>query len=197
MTDWSVNKMEKKDLILKAGTRIISEKGYSSATIDEITKKAGVGKGTFYLYFKDKSELFFSIIEKEFDNLIQDIVKAVEGMDDFFEKIKKGIEMYLLYHQKNYFLFKILIQEKPFMKKKNFENFWEDFFSRWVFIKEGIRQQIKEGKIKQGMDPDDIIYSLLGIIHSNIHRWVLSGRRYPLVNKTETIYQIFVSGIRR
>ena len=196
MTDWSVNKMEKKDLILKAATRIISEKGYSSATIDEITKKAGVGKGTFYLYFKDKSELFFSIIEKEFDNLIQDIVKAVEGMDDFFEKLKKGIEMYLLYHQKNYFLFKILIQEKPFMKKKNFENFWEDFFSRWAFIKEGISQQIKEGKIKN-MDPDDIIYSLLGIIHSNIHRWVLSGRRYPLVDKTDTIYQIFVSGIRR
>lgn len=196
MTDWSVNKMEKKDLILKAATRIISEKGYSSATIDEITKKAGVGKGTFYLYFKDKSELFFSIIEKEFDNLIQDIVKAVEGMDDFFEKLKKGIEMYLLYHQKNYFLFKILIQEKPFMKKKNFENFWEDFFSRWAFIKEGIRQQIKEGRIKN-MDPDDIIYSLLGIIHSNIHRWVLSGRRYPLVDKTDTIYQIFVSGIRR
>jgi len=196
MTDWSVNKMEKKDLILKAATRIISEKGYSSATIDEITKKAGVGKGTFYLYFKDKSELFFSIIEKEFDNLIQDIVKAVEGMDDFFEKLKKGIEMYLLYHQKNYFLFKILIQEKPFMKKKNFENFWEDFFSRWAFIKEGISQQIKEGKIKN-LDPDDIIYSLLGIIHSNIHRWVLSGRRYPLVDKTDTIYQIFVSGIRR
>ncbi|MCM8820744.1 MAG: TetR/AcrR family transcriptional regulator [Candidatus Omnitrophica bacterium] len=199
LTDWSVNKMEKRNkkrLILKVATKIISEKGYSTATIDEITKRAGVGKGTFYLYFKDKADLFYSIIKDEFDNLIRETIKSVEGIDDFFEKIRKGIEMYLSYHQKNYFLFKILLQEKPCFKKIDFHRFWDDFFSRWGVIKEGIKQQIKECKIRE-MDPDDIIYSLLGILHSHIHRWILSGRRYSLADKTDTIYEIFINGIRR
>lgn len=191
-----MNRKNKRDLILKAALKIISDKGYSAATVDEITEKAGVGKGTFYIYFKDKADLFFSIIEQEFDNLIKETVKAVENIDDFFEKIKKGIEMYLLYHQKNHFLLKILIQEKPFTKKRNFENFWEDFFSRWGIIKEGIRQQIMEGRIKN-LDPDDIIHSLLGMLNATVHRWILSGRKYSLVGKTDTIYQIFVNGIRR
>lgn len=191
-----MEKKDKKEKILKAGMEIIGEKGYSAATIDEITEKAGVGKGTFYLYFKDKADLFYSIIEEEFDNLIKETIKAVEEIDDFFEKIRKGIEMYLSLHQKHYLFFKILIQEKPFCKGRSFHHFWADFFSRWSIIKEGISQGIKEGKIKD-MDPDDIIYSLLGILHSHIHRWILSGRKYFLVDKTDTIYQIFVNGIRR
>ncbi|MDD3725943.1 MAG: TetR/AcrR family transcriptional regulator [Candidatus Ratteibacteria bacterium] len=191
-----MGKKDKKDLILKASLRIISEKGYSATTIEEITEKAGVGKGTFYLYFEDKTDLFYSLIKEEFDNLIQETIKTVEEIDGFFEKIRKGIEKYLSYYEKNYFLFKILLQEKPFLKRKSFDHCWTDFFSRWSFIKEIIEEQIKAGKIKD-MDTDDIIYSLLGLLHVHIHRWILGGRRYSLTDKTDMIYQIFISGIRR
>ena len=152
----------KKKLILKAGEEIISKKGFSNATIEEITKRAKVGKGTFYLYFKNKDDLFYSIIKEGLDALVIEIRKTIEKIDDFFEKLKKGIEMYLTYHQKNYFLFKILLQEKPFLKNKNFVNFWDDFFNRWDFIKKVIKEQIKKKKIKN-IQPDDFLYSLLGI----------------------------------
>ena len=188
---------DKKKLILKAGEEIISKKGFSNATIEEITKRAKVGKGTFYLYFKNKDDLFYSIIKEGLDALVIEIRKTIEKIDDFFEKLKKGIEMYLTYHQKNYFLFKILLQEKPFLKNKNFVNFWDDFFKRWNFIKKGIKEQIKKKKIVENIQPDDFLYSLLGILHGNIHRWLVQGRKYPLVEKKDVIYEIFVKGIRR
>jgi len=188
---------DKKKLILKAGEEIISKKGFSNATIEEITKRAKVGKGTFYLYFKNKDDLFYSIIKEGLDALVIEIRKTIEKIDDFFEKLKKGIEMYLTYHQKNYFLFKILLQEKPFLKNKNFVNFWDDFFNRWDFIKKGIKEQIKKKKIVKNIQPDDFLYSLLGILHGNIHRWLVQGRKYPLVEKKDVIYEIFVKGIRR
>jgi len=186
----------KRNLILKAGEEIIGKKGFSNATIEEITKKAKVGKGTFYLYFKNKEELFYSIVKEGLDALVIEIRKATEEIEGFFEKLKKGIEMYLLYHQKNYFLFKILLQEKPFLKNKNFVNFWDDFFKKWDFIKKGIKKQIEEKKIKD-IQPDDFLYSLLGILHGNIHRWLVQGRKYFLVEKKDVIYEIFVNGIRR
>lgn len=185
----------KKENILKAAEKIISQKGYFATTVEEITKKAGIGKGTFYIYFKNKEDLFYSIIKEGLDNLVVEIKNSTEKIDDFFEKLKKGIEMYLAYHQKNYFLFKILIQEKP-LKTRNFTNFWKDFFDRWDFIKKGINQQIEKGIIKK-IQPDDIIYSLLGLLHGNIHRWIVEERNYSLIEKKDVIFEIFVNGIRR
>src|ERR1700751_1367469 len=39
--------------------------GYDAASMGEIAKAAGVSKGTLYVYFKDKDELFQAIVEKE------------------------------------------------------------------------------------------------------------------------------------
>ncbi|HOK56202.1 MAG TPA: TetR/AcrR family transcriptional regulator [bacterium] len=187
----------KRKLIIKVAEKLISQKGYSKTTIEEITRKAGIGKGTFYLYFKNKNDLFFSIIKEEFENLMLKIKKEVEGIDDFFERLKKEIEMYLDYHEKNYAFFKILLQEKPFIRKKSFEKFWKDFFERWDnFMKKGFEEQIKKNKIKK-FDLEDIIYSLIGILHGNIHRWILNERKYSLVKKKEVIFKIFIEGIRR
>lgn len=45
-------------IILEAARLVFSEVGYNNATMDAIAKKAGVGGGTAYLYFKSKNELF-------------------------------------------------------------------------------------------------------------------------------------------
>ncbi|MCX7917148.1 MAG: TetR/AcrR family transcriptional regulator [bacterium] len=187
----------KRKMILKVAERLISQKGYSKTTIEEITKKVGIGKGTFYLYFKDKNDLFFSIIKEEFENLMLKIKEEVEEIEDFFERLKKGIEIYLEYHEKNYNFFKILLQEKPFIKRKSFEKFWRDFFKKWgSFMKDGFEEQIKKNKIKK-IDLEDIIYSLIGILHGNIHNWIINNRKYSLVEKKDVIFKIFTEGIRR
>jgi len=185
----------KKQAIIEAASKIISEKGYSLTTIDEITKRAGIGKGTFYIYFKNKDALFYAIIEENFTNFLNEVKTSIEKIDDFFEKIRKFIEMYLSHHEKNYFLFKILVQEKPSIKQGEFMKFWNTFFARWNFLKNEISGQIKAGTLKN-FGADDIMHSLLGILHGNIHKWLLSGREYPLVKKTNIVYQMFVNGIR-
>ncbi|MGB9677884.1 MAG: substrate-binding domain-containing protein [Candidatus Ratteibacteria bacterium] len=75
----------KKELILKIGEKIISEKGYTKTTIDEIAKKSGIGKGTFYLYFKNKEDLFLSIIENGLE-ISFFISERVRENNDFLDK---------------------------------------------------------------------------------------------------------------
>ncbi|MGC8976323.1 MAG: TetR/AcrR family transcriptional regulator [Candidatus Ratteibacteria bacterium] len=187
----------KKELILKIAEKIISEKGYTKTTIDEIAKKSGIGKGTFYLYFKNKEDLFLSIIENGLEKLIENIKKELEKIDDFFERLKKGIEIYLAHHEKNYYLFKILLQEKPFLKRKSFEDFWKNFFKKWEnFMKDGFKKEMEKGKIKK-LDLDDILFSLIGILHGNIHKWIINERKYSLVEKRDVIFEIFVNGIKK
>jgi AcrR family transcriptional regulator len=48
--------------ICAAALEVFAEKGFAAARLDEIAKRAGVSKGTLYLYFKDKEELFRAVV---------------------------------------------------------------------------------------------------------------------------------------
>ena len=54
---------------MQAALKIFSRKGYSPAAVDEVAREAGIAKGTLYLYFQDKEDLFFSTIMYVFNNL--------------------------------------------------------------------------------------------------------------------------------
>jgi AcrR family transcriptional regulator len=48
--------------ICAAALDVFAEKGFAAAKLDEIARRAGVSKGTLYLYFKDKDELFRAVV---------------------------------------------------------------------------------------------------------------------------------------
>ncbi|MDD6744125.1 MAG: TetR/AcrR family transcriptional regulator, partial [Roseburia porci] len=51
------NKQKKRRALLSHAFSLFLNKGISDTTISEIAEHAGVGKGTFYFYFKDKEDL--------------------------------------------------------------------------------------------------------------------------------------------
>jgi AcrR family transcriptional regulator len=53
--------------ILDAAETLFSEKGYENATVNDILDKVGIGKGTFYHYFKSKEELMDGVIRRTVD----------------------------------------------------------------------------------------------------------------------------------
>jgi len=55
--------------ILTAAKELFAERGYHSASISEIIKRAGIARGTFYLYFNSKDAVFESILELAIDEL--------------------------------------------------------------------------------------------------------------------------------
>jgi AcrR family transcriptional regulator len=48
--------------ICAAALEVFAQKGFAAARLDEIAKRAGVSKGTLYLYFKDKEQLFRAVV---------------------------------------------------------------------------------------------------------------------------------------
>ena len=53
----------KRDAILHAAWGLIRHYGYSKTTIDDIARKAGIGKGTVYLYFKSKTDIMLGLTD--------------------------------------------------------------------------------------------------------------------------------------
>lgn len=67
--------------ICSAALEVFAEKGFAAAKLDEIAARAGVSKGTLYLYFKDKAELFRAVVQSAVSSnlqALQDLIAVSE-----------------------------------------------------------------------------------------------------------------------
>jgi AcrR family transcriptional regulator len=73
--------------ICAAALEVFAEKGFAAAKLEEIAKRAGVSKGTLYLYFKDKEELFQAVVRDTVAPNIEAVRDAVISADLPFAKV--------------------------------------------------------------------------------------------------------------
>jgi AcrR family transcriptional regulator len=96
MTDQSVRKKQ----IMEKAKELFAKKGYHPVTVDEIAQSCDVAKGTLYLYFNSKADLFIEIFvtaHKEILEHVSEIINSGKGFEevvseifDYFEKFIRG-----------------------------------------------------------------------------------------------------------
>ena len=69
-------KQDTKQKIIQTGAQIIHRKGYNHTGIQEVLKAAGVPKGSFYFYFKNKEDFGLHVIDF-FNNMLLEMVEPV------------------------------------------------------------------------------------------------------------------------
>ncbi len=108
---------ENKKFILRIAEKAFSQKGYSLTTMDEIAKEAQFSKATLYQYFKNKREMFFEIIYKSFEEVLQKIKKVQKMNVNAEEKLKKAIYTIGSYYHTKKNIARIFMMEKALMRK--------------------------------------------------------------------------------
>jgi AcrR family transcriptional regulator len=74
----------------KAALDVFSEKSIDAATVEEITEKADVGKGTLYQHFEDKDEIVITLVDEAIDHLIERMhsyERPPETLEDMLEHL--------------------------------------------------------------------------------------------------------------
>lgn len=80
-------KEKKKNLIMDAAEKLFIQKGYQNTTMTEIAKKSKLAKGTLYLYFSSKKDLYFTSVERALHTLKNLIDESIESCKSGFEKV--------------------------------------------------------------------------------------------------------------
>jgi AcrR family transcriptional regulator len=73
--------------ICAAALDVFAEKGFAAAKLDEIARRAGVSKGTLYLYFRDKEDLFRAVVRDTVAPNIATMRETAEAVDLPFEQV--------------------------------------------------------------------------------------------------------------
>lgn len=76
---------QRREQILEVAARVFSDKGYRQASVSDIVEEAGIGRGTFYIYFKSKKDIFLELIEAYFLGLNLVLERNHGELEDAFE----------------------------------------------------------------------------------------------------------------
>ena len=182
--------------LLSAAMKVFSQKGYHKATLDEICKRANLGKGTVYQYFGSKKDLFLGIVDSRLNELGRCIADAVGGIEDDLKRLHVATSAYMEFHSAHRSFYRLLVHEQSSFAKEIRERLHRKFFSHLRILEQVFRTGMNKGKLKK-MDPGSAAFALVGMCNSLIFRWLMSEKPYPLTMDLPMVLEIFLRGIAR
>ena len=99
----SENKLKKETSLMETALQLFTTQGFIKTSIADITRSAGVAKGTFYLYFKDKYDLRERLVAHTSERLFQHALEhsGYREREDAQEKILAIVDDILYQLQRN------------------------------------------------------------------------------------------------
>ena len=88
---------ETKRKLISTALELLKEKGFDAINVEDITKKAGVAKGTFYTYFKRKEDIVLDISRVPFGEIAQELqkmsdLKLIDKLTHYFHRFMECVE---------------------------------------------------------------------------------------------------------
>lgn len=110
MTDQSVSE-RKRNAILDAARTVFSRQGYAGASVEDVAEQAGIAKGTLYLYFKSKEELYLAALARDMETLSRQARDEMDRVPTLREKMLALLRVRLEYSRANEDFLRIYLAE--------------------------------------------------------------------------------------
>jgi TetR/AcrR family transcriptional regulator len=155
-------KEQRKNAIIDAAEKLFFSRGFDSVSMEEIAKEVELGKGTLYLYFKNKDALFFAITLRKMRKMHEILVECIELKISGREKHRLIGKKYFEFVRENQEYYRMIcaIGPKLFRKKENedmkavMEQIKEDLLLNRDVLKEGM----EDGTIRNDIDPFEMAF---------------------------------------
>lgn len=168
------NKKEKENSLLENAFKLFTEKGIKDTSIQEIADGAGVGKGTFYLYFKDKYDIQEQLIARKSYKLFHDALNKLNktNIKDFDEQIIFVIDYVINELTKNKLLLKFISKNLSFGLYNDKINKLMDENS--IGVKEVFIKGMKESNVSL-KNPEVTLFMIIELTSSTCFSCILNG----------------------
>ncbi len=185
--------------ILTAAIKLFSEKGYHSVSMQEIAKKSEFAIGTLYKFFKNKEDLYKSIIMQQADIFHEALAEALEEEDGEIEKLRKYVQVKGAVFMDNVSVVRLYFAETrgaSFNIKagldKEIRQDYEILLQKLAQVfASGIQKKLFQ-KIAQ---PYYLAVALDSLINAFLHLWLEAPEQHPYPNDPDIILNILCKGL--
>lgn len=92
-----IQKKNRREEILLAAIDLFTQKGFDLTTVEDITRRAHIAKGTFYNFFPKKEDVLLYFLDKEISKSSDEIQRKMPLLSTISEKIELLITTYIKY----------------------------------------------------------------------------------------------------
>jgi AcrR family transcriptional regulator len=105
----------RREQFLEASARVFAKKGYFAASVSDIIEEAGVARGTFYLYFSSKRQVFAEVLHLIIEKIEAIIRGPNEGdpSSDVFRRLTDNVARVIAFFVENPDYAKIILTQAP------------------------------------------------------------------------------------
>ncbi len=170
------NKQIKRENLLTSAYNLFIRKGVHATSIDEITDNAGVAKGTFYLYFEDKWDIFEKTIIERSHLLFEEALIYVnnQNIKGFKDRIINMIDYIIESFKDNNELLKFIGKN---LSLGMYNKVIIDEYEQYSDIKETLEKEFKEYNKKE-KNAEIKLFMIIELTSSTIYNSILND--FPL-----------------
>jgi AcrR family transcriptional regulator len=176
--------------ILDAAEREIGRKGFAEASISTITAEAGVGQGTFYLYFRSKEDVLRELVLRMGRRLRRHLTLAVADAPSRLEAEHRGLRAFLEFVRANPDLYRV-VAESQFVDPAVFRRYYEEFAASY---RKGLVAAEAKGEIRKG-DAEVHAWALMGISDMVGRCFALWDQKVPLERVADAAFELIEKGL--
>lgn len=154
--------------LMDAAEEIFGTKGYYHTSVGDITNKAGVAQGTFYLYFPSKLEIFRALVEHLSHILRKETEIATREARDRLEAERLGIDAFYNFVDRHRNLYRI-VRQAEVVDEEIFKWYYKRMAAGYA---RRLSQAMERGEIRR-MDPELAAWCLMGAADYSGMRYIL------------------------
>jgi AcrR family transcriptional regulator len=177
--------------ILEAAESTIAEFGYEKASVAEITRRAGIAQGTFYVHFPDKKAAFLELVRHVNHEVRKNGAQAIQGLTSrgdmeragfaaFFERVLAEPSVYRI------------IRQAEFVDAETHRSHYATLAEPYAA---GLRRAMDEGQIADDVNPELLAYLLMGIAEFMGMKMVLWEERLPETEAFDQLMAFILRGL--
>jgi AcrR family transcriptional regulator len=199
-------KDSRKKLILRSARSLFFKKGFNKVTVDEIAKSAELGKGSIYLYFDSKEEIYAQILLSDIDNFNRRVSVLLEKGSSATDLLTEFSYIYIDFFLNDGELFRILmaymlqpakmnLPEKLNAQILNANASSINVIGQILQLGVDSKEFSAEVNIKQNQN------ALWGLLNGIISLYIFSGaqtkRKERIYSTTNLALEIFIKGLKK
>lgn len=169
----------RRNMIIDAAERVIFAKRIDTSTMDQIAEEAELSKGTLYLYFKSKTDLYLAIQDRGMSILSAKLARVLGENRKGIELLKRFGEVYFDYANQypNYFNAEMFCRSHEFIEEITTSELFQCTREKRIeivnFLIRGIQVGLQDGSIRRDVKPEELSLMLYASLNGMIQVYML------------------------
>jgi AcrR family transcriptional regulator len=190
-------RIERRQSIIEAAARLFAELGFTGCEMERVAAELEIAKGTLYLYFPGKQDLFFACVDSGMQQMQAVVQAAAKTATEPFEIIARAIRAYLAFFDAHPHYVELLIQERANFKDRKRPTYFEHRDANRGPWRQFYAEMVAARQLRDDIPIERMLDTIGNLMYGTMFTNLFIGRSVSLDEQFNAIFEIAMRGITR